>query len=235
MTRPAKRFPAYSHLLKLYPQSYQHSYREQMLQTLADMVDNAPDGKARAAIWARIAIDFPRSLFIEHVKTTGEIMLHETPSYVKRNALLGGLLLVPFMTALVANSLDKLLYNHSLYSSWLWHAPILAIWVLWLPLGAVLIASFSLAVFLLRRVQSSPHSRFKILFDIRQDWPLIMVAAGALLILAILFGHDSAHCIAGNPIREIRNPQQTWRCIQQGAANYPFQHPVTFLKRAFGL
>lgn len=161
-------------------------------------------------------------------------MIQEMPNYIKRNTIAGALLLIPFALALAANTLDNLLYGHTLYASWLWHMPVLAIWVLWLPLAATLLTLGSLLLYEIRATRSHPKNRAALL-DVRRAWPLLAIFLVALGILAIVFGHDSGHCLMQNPITTVSHMQQTWQCIQQGSTNYPFQHPTEFLKRALGL
>lgn len=235
MGRLAKRFPIYGRLLGLYPRQYRDMYGDQMLQTLADMLDDAPSHTHRIKIYARAVIDLPLSIMSQQAQYIGGIMVNETPNYIKRNTLITGLMLLPFLAALAANALSKIITGQTLYGSWLWHAPVIAIWVLWLPLLATAIALGTLLVYIWQHSRLEHKSIFVSAQNIRHDWPLLLVAATGLGILAILFGHDSAHCVTGNPVRELQQWHQTWQCVQNGAATYPFQHPLTFLKRALGL
>ncbi|WP_289444243.1 hypothetical protein, partial [Klebsiella pneumoniae] len=61
-------------------------------------------------------------------------MTNQMPKYVTRMALLSGVLLLPFTAALILNTIDQLTHHQSLYESWAWRMPILALWVLWLPI-----------------------------------------------------------------------------------------------------
>ena len=207
-----QRFPFYDKLLRLYPKPYREQYGAQMLQTLADMLDAEPEHKT--SIWFRAIVELPFSLTKQQLLYAGGIMTHQMPHYVKRNAVVSAALLVPFALALIANGLDTLLRNHTLYHSWLWQMPILTIWVLWLPILAALLALVSLLIFFRERSQQERYS-FKQLFDIHHTWPLLAPALAALFIIAMVFGHDSVHCVTGNPVHEIHNWHQTWQCIQQ--------------------
>lgn len=229
MARLEDRFPIYRQLLRLYPPDYQANYGHEMLQTLADMLDNAPSGYDRARVRLQVAIDFPVSLARQEIFYLGGIMSEQMPSYMKRNALIGAALLIPFVLALLANGLDKAIYNRTLEQSWLWHAPFASLWVLWLPLAATILALATLVVYILQQ----PGGDLKRLFRVQYFWPILGVALIGLFILAVLFGHDSTHCVLGNPITELGHPQHTWQCISQGVSNYPFEHPLTFLRRAF--
>lgn len=215
MSNLAKRFSLYSKLVGLYPAPYRERYGEQMLQTLADMLDNAPTKLQQARIWTRLVVDFPLSLAHQQTIYLGGIMIHETPKYVRRNALIGATMLVPFASALIANSADKAINNRTLFHSWLWSMPTLAIWVLWLPLVAAAIALATLGIFLLQRSKAQHISLVKAAFDIQHNWPLLAVGLAGLFILAVVFFHDSVHCVTGNPVREVRNLHATWQCILQ--------------------
>lgn len=232
MERLGKRFPVYSRLLWLYPAPYRAKYGPEMLQTLADMLDNAPTTRDRSLVRLQAAIDLPVSVIQQDIQYIGGIMANEMPRYVKQNALISALLLVPFMLALIANGFDKAISNQTLYNSWLWHSPLLGIWVLWLPLAATILSGATLLTFLVRRIKQGEGGVLQRALSIQYTWPLVGALLAGLFILAVLFGHDSTHCVLGNPITELRHPQQTWQCINQGASTYPFQHPVEFLKRA---
>lgn len=210
MSELKTRFPRYSKLLKLYPASYRMQYSEQMLQTLADMLDDAQGTRQKVTVWTRTVLDLPVSLSKQQLIYAGEIMAHETPGYVKHNSMLGALLLVPFVLALLANGSDKVLHNNTLYHSWLWSLPVLTIWVLVLPSLAALLSLTTFTVWAKQR-----PNFWRSLIDFRHNWPMLLVGLAGLFIVAFVFGHDSVHCITGNPIREVHNPHQTWQCIQQ--------------------
>lgn len=210
-----KRFPRYSKLLYLYPAGYRREYGEQMLQTLADMLDDRE--RSQQAVWAALSFDFSFSVIKQQLSYTGATMAHETPIYVKRNALIGASLLVPFFLALIANGLDKAISNRTLYNSWLWHMPVLAVWVLWMPAAAAIIALASLLAFLHQRAGAEHTRWYARLFSLRHNWPILLVTMLSLGILGMVFFHDSVHCVTGNPVRELHNPHQTWQCIQRGS------------------
>lgn len=214
MNRLSKRFPIYSKLLRLYPAPYREVYGEQMLQTLADMLDDK--SRKQSAVWLRAVVDFPFSMAKQQLLYSGGIMKNDMPRFVKWNAVVGGVLLLPFASAVVANGLNEAIYGHTLYQSWLWHMPVLAIWVLWLPLVAAGLALISLVIFLRQRSKVAHASWWKVLLDWRRNWPLLVVAVLGLGIMFLVLFHDSVHCVTGNPAREIQHWQQTWQCIQRG-------------------
>src|SRR5580704_7833822 len=135
MSRLDKRFPNYSRLLKIYPPIYRQKYGDQMLQTLADMLDDKQN--SRVGVWLRTALDFPLSLAKENIMYMRGIMTHETPGYVKRSSQFGALLLTPFFTFIILDSLT----SHRLYSTWLWKSPVIGTWLILMPVLAFFICS----------------------------------------------------------------------------------------------
>ncbi len=213
MDNLAKRFPLYSRLIRLYPRAYRREYGEQMLQTLADMLDNAENGRDRVVIWLRAIIDLPLSITQQQVITAGGIMTHETPRYSKQGSLAGAVLLLPFFSALAANGLNKVFYNHDLFHSWLWSDPILLVWVILLPSLALIVSGVTFLRWSTDRRKHGRTSSWKLLTDWRHNWPMLTVLLVSLGILSMVFFHDSVHCVTGNPIREVRNLHDTLMCI----------------------
>jgi hypothetical protein len=213
MSKLEKRFPHYSRLLRLYPASYRNQYGGQMLQTLADMLDAEPQRKR--VIWLRTMIDLPISLTRQQLSYAGGTMTQQMPTYVKRNALISTGLILPFTLVLLANGLDKILNNRTLENTWLWHTSALAIWVLWLPAAAAIMALISFLTLIIQRGKATHTSPFRQLLNIRYSWPLIITGLAGLCIVALVLGHDSVHCLTGNPVRELHNWHQTWQCVQQ--------------------
>jgi hypothetical protein len=204
-----KRFPRYSKLLALYPAGYRADYGEQMLQTLADMLDD-PE-KSRVAVWLRTTLDFPLSVVRQQITYTGEAMANTTPTYIKRNALLGAWLVAPFFVFIV---LDALM-NQRLQHSWVWHTKALFIWLVVLPGLAVIFNLAALLRWIRFRRTETKQSVWRTLLDVRRNWPVLGMALVGLAILALVFFHDSVHCVSGNPLRELHNPSMTWHCVQQ--------------------
>lgn len=210
-----KRFPLYRKLLLLYPQAYREQYGDQMLQTLADMLDDAPSPAQKLSVWTRVSIDMPMSVLKQQLTYTGEVMTHEMPAYIKRNAVISALLLVPFLTALIANGADKIIRNNTLYHSWLWRMPVLGIWVLYLPLIATAITFASLVTLLVQRKRTQQSGWLRTLLDLRRNWPVLAVLFAGTCIVTLVQLHDTTQCVVGNPVRETRQWHQTWHCVQQ--------------------
>ncbi len=211
MSELEKRFPIYSKLLKLYPKSYRKQYEQQLLQTTADMLDDAPSNAAKLAGWTHIAIDLPLSVTKQQLQYVGGIYMNETPRYIKRNSIIAGALLLPFIAALIANGLDKVINNHTLYNSWLWRTPILSLWVLRLPEIALLLAVGSYIVYLARGTGSTKSTWLKRALDIKHSWPIIIPAIFAFGIMFLLAFHDVGQCIQ-SPSHAVSNINQTWHC-----------------------
>jgi hypothetical protein len=203
-----KRFPKYSKLLYLYPTSYRKQYSEQMLQTLADMLDDAPQRKA--TIWTRAVLDLPVSAIHQQLSYTGAAMTHGTPKYVKNSVFVGAALLIPFFILVVAHSLDSRMQ----YSVW-WHFHVLFTFFVLLPSIAFLLSLVALISWLVERHKQEKKSWLTELLDIRRNWHLMAVLVIGLGIVGLVYGHDSTHCVTGNPFRELHNPSQTLTCIEQ--------------------
>lgn len=199
-----KRFPRYSRLLNLYPAAYQEKYKEPMLQTLADMLDDPEQSKTN--VWARTVLDFPLSLIHQQV-IYGGIAMKQTPDYVKRSSLIGALLIAPFFILVIINGLT----NDRLYDSFFWSTPALFTWLIILPALAGLINLAALA----RWSSSQTASFWRSLADFRHNWPTLATMIIALGIIVLAVGHDSVHCIIGNPITEAQKWDATINCIEQ--------------------
>lgn len=98
------RFPNYLRLLYLYPNAYRKLYGEQILQTLADTLDDAPQQKV--SIWMRILLDLPISVLKRQIRYTRPSMTNNSPTYIKNGALLGAALLLPVFLLATARTLD---------------------------------------------------------------------------------------------------------------------------------
>lgn len=206
MSHLTKRFPRYSRLLSLYPPAYRQKYSEQMLQTLADMLDDGDN--TRSLVWIRTVLDFPFSLLKQNVLTMGDIMTHETPDYVRHSSLAGALLLTPFFTFLALDSVT----SHSLYSSWFWHPWVIAGWLIIMPAVAAIICGSAFIYWSCQRRQGF----VKNLFDWRRNWPLLGIVIIGLTVIVFAFGHDSVHCVSHNPIPELRYWHTTLTCLRNG-------------------
>jgi len=203
-----RRFPYYSRLLRLYPPAFQQRYAQPMLQTLADMLDDPAAN--RASIWASVALDLPLTLAHQQFVYFGDTMTRDTPTYIKVTSAVSGLMLVPFITALVANALIP---GH-LYHSWPWHYHILLVWVFILPALAASLSVITFAVWSINRWHRG-ISFWRSASDLAHNWPMLLFAAAGLFIVILVWFHDSVHCIIGNPIAQLQNWRQTWACIAQ--------------------
>jgi hypothetical protein len=68
----SKRFPVYELFLKLYPKSYRAHYADQMVQTLADMLDDQLDGSGRFMVWLRASSELPVGIVQQNITAIGE-------------------------------------------------------------------------------------------------------------------------------------------------------------------
>lgn len=211
MNKLEKRFPIYSKLLRLYPKPYRKLYKQQILQTTADLLDDAPSSAKKLAEWAHIMTDLPLNLGKQQLQYVGGIYMNETPRYIKLNSIIAGVLLLPFVAALMANGLDKVINNHTLYNSWLWRTPALSLWILRLPEIAFLLAVGSYLVYLARGTGSVKSTWLKRALDVRHSWPIIIPAVIAFGIMFLVAFHDIGQCVQ-SPSHLINHASQTWHC-----------------------
>lgn len=205
----SKRFPIYSKVIKLYPDKYHKEYGEQILQTTADMLDSSPKGIARYLVWLKVSVDLPINITKQQLQYSGGIYMKDTPSYIKTTSIVSGLLLLPFIAALLANGLDKAINNHTLYGSWLWKSPFIGLWVFYLPLIAFVLAVGSYLLYLTKYKKTKWFNR---LLDIRHSWPILIPAVFAFGILFLLAFHDSGQCFVHTPAYLVGHTSQTWKC-----------------------
>jgi hypothetical protein len=224
MSNLSKRFPLYSKLLVLYPKGYRKQYKEQLLQTTADMLDDAATPLNKIAIWTRVAIDLPVNVFQTQLQYVGGIMWNETPHYIKRNSLIGMVMLLPFMASLVANSLDKVINNHTLYNSWLWKLPFSRLWVLWLPESAFLLMLGTYIYFLIKENKTGRSGFIKRIFNIKHSWPIIVPGILAFGVLFILAFHDSVQCWVHSPSYATSHLSQEWSCTTRNQSLKGFRN-----------
>ena len=220
-----KRFPIYSSLLRLYPKSYREQYGDQILQVTADMLDAAPNNRAKLAAWAQIAADMPANITKAQLQYIGGTMQRSTPHYVKRNSLLAASLLMPFMLALAVNATDKIINNRTLYASWLWSAPVLRLWVLWLPVLAFLLILGTYAAYVARK-DNKKTSLWVRLVDIPRIWPVILPGVIALGIVFMVAFHDSGQCWAHTPAYLVSHAGQQWQCTVKNQSLGAFKHAL---------
>ena len=206
------RFPIYTRLLRLFPSFYRDKYAEQMVHTLADMLDDASGYRSKAKVWLRISLDLPVSLIRQNIIYIGGTMAKEVPNYMKESSILGFALLTPFFIILLVNGLTA----HGLYHTWLWHVSVLGIWLLVMPATAVAIAILTLFRWLIERHRLEKVSYWTSLKDIKHSWPLVIILLIGLFIIAVVFGHDSVHCVNPYQNKFWHDFHGTWRCIQRG-------------------
>lgn len=194
--------------LRLFPAEYRRRYGDETLQTLADMLNEAGTPAARRSVWVRVTRDLVTFLPREYAKQLGDIMTNETPTYVQRAQLISLILLAPFVVIVLINSWA----NHALDNGWLWHVPVLATWLIVMPGLAVVLALGALVAWIGHDHQGGV---WRSLFHRRQTWLLLAISLFGLGILALVFGHDSVHCVIQSPVQTWQHWSETWRCIRQ--------------------
>jgi hypothetical protein len=208
MTSLEQRFPRYRQLLKLYPSGYRRDYEAQMLQTLADMLDD-PE-RSRTAVWFSTILDLPISITRQQISSTAAAMT-TTPDYLKHYALTGAWMVAPFFLLVLLNGLSGQLLRHTIF----WQTNALYAWLILLPGLAALLNLVAWARWVLQNHRDSKLSTWRAMADIRRGWPALAVVVIGVSIIGFTYGHDSVHCLTGNPIRELHNAHQTLQCLQR--------------------
>lgn len=214
------RFPVYSRLLHLYPGPYRRRFEEEILQTTADMLEEAttPFGKAR--VWAQVMADLPENIGRQQLNYVGGIMHTETPTYLKRNSTIAGALVLPFFLIIIINSLS----GHAISRTWLWHTPAMAVWLLYMPQIALLVTLVTYALYTHGTGKSARQSWIKRVLDFKHTWLLILPLMAAFGILFFVGFHDSVQCwVQPNPIHAIPHVQQAWNCTMQNKSTEAFR------------
>jgi hypothetical protein len=200
----------YQQILRAYPASYRDKYERQMLETAEDMLADARTPYQKITVFVRLAIDTPVSVTKQQFASVGGIMTNQTPTYVKQSSLVSGALLLPFFVLIVVNALTHIFTVAT--DPW---KTVLYISVFFLPVAALMLSVITFVAWIQDRhthgvrVATSLH-------DIAHGWPMITTLLIALVIVGFAFGHDSVHCVAGNPIKTVRNTHQTMECISRG-------------------
>jgi len=208
MDRLKQRFPHYSALLHLYPTSYRKEYGEQMLQTLADMLDD-PE-RHRTAVWMQTILDLPVSITKQQLTYAGATMM-TTPHYIKHNARIGAWMLAPFFLLVLFNAISDQWLRRTLF----WHPTFLYVWMILLPAIAILLNVIALLRWIQTQHRDSRKNLWQSLKNVYSYWPTLAIITVGIGVFLLIFWHDSVHCVTGNPIRELRNAHQTLRCIQE--------------------
>ncbi|MDB5175243.1 MAG: hypothetical protein JWM81_101 [Candidatus Saccharibacteria bacterium] len=201
---------AYRKLITLFPKSYRGEYGEQMVQTLADMLADQPSRLGRVTVWLRAASDLLRSLLQQNYAVVGHAYANTTPEYVRRNTQVSLLLLLPFIIVIIMNELRPDALPQSRLS-----VDILQFLVAGLPALAFIICAATLSVWVLAQHRQQRTSLLRSLQDVSHNWPLIAIGTFGLMMAVFIFGHDSVHCFAGNPVKEVRNISTTLQCLSQ--------------------
>jgi hypothetical protein len=219
------RFPVYSALLHLYPKPYRERYEEEILQTTADLLDDTTNSGDRFNIWSRIALDLPVNMYRQQLRYVGGVMTNETPNYLKRNSLVSAILLLPFILALAANGLSKVITGQGLYHSWLWTHPVLGIWILYLPELALVLALATYFTYTVRDNGKVRRPWIQRAIDLKHVWSLAVPATVAFGILFLVGFHDSAQCWVQNPTHAVTHLHQAWQCTTNNQSLQAFTRP----------
>jgi hypothetical protein len=173
------RFPVYGWLMRLYPRPYREQYGEQMLLTLADMLDESSSSVDQLRIWGRTALDLPISLTYQHLSFTRQILRYETPTFVRRSSCISAALFAPFIIIATINDMAA----HWFYRTWLWSMDVLFMWIVALPVLGLL----SSVIALLWWLRMKRFSWLQSLRDINHNWMMLLPILLGVTILCLVF------------------------------------------------
>jgi len=200
----------YQKLLGMYPKSYRKDYAAEMAQTLQDMLLDQPKRSQRAMIWIAAFAELPLHVIRHNVSVVEHAYSTDMPTYIKRNTRLSASLILPFIVLLTVNELRPSALPTA--PGWTDMYRLLAIG---LPAVAFLLSVATMLRWFVATPTAPISKTSRALTDIKHNWPIALVGSFALLVVVFMLGHDSAHCIAGNPIKEARNITTTLHCIEQ--------------------
>jgi hypothetical protein len=181
----------YERLLTVYPKTYKEEYRQSMLQTFAEMSEDA----GLAEVWQIILKDAILSLPREYLALIINNMRFENIKF----AVIGFLFLVPMglfiVTAMTSQALNQLMIypnhlNDSIGQLIARYLPAAVVAFLVLPVLAV---ALNLAAVQRSLLQKNRASLLSGTF-LHSNLFSIVIACGGLLALVFLFGHDAIPC-----------------------------------------
>lgn len=210
----------YVRMMRLYPASYSREFKDEILLTAKDMLAEVERPLQRYSLWSYLIIDLLMSIGKQQLFYIGGNMMHTTPNYIKKTGMTSAGLLLPFFAAVVANGLDNLFFGRQLYGSWLWNASVLRLWVLMLPMLALLLALGAYLVYAFHGAVDGKQGLLKRAVGLRSTWPVAISGAIAFGIVFIVFFHDSIHCWVQMPNHLISHMHQTWQCTDQGRVSF---------------
>lgn len=173
MSKPRPGGRVYSLLLRLYPRSHRGKFGQQMLQTVEDMLDDAPSTVEQLSVWARIIADLPLSVCKEHLESLGENMQTQSNNRIKFGTIAALLAAVIGAGFPIGNKIIVAVGTAG--SSFRFPTPLDGFL---LPTIALLIAGITLLAF---RTSSRPKH-----VSVRRMWLIAIVAAIALIDIAVL-------------------------------------------------
>ncbi|HSX42711.1 MAG TPA: hypothetical protein VLF59_01355 [Candidatus Saccharimonadales bacterium] len=89
------RFPIYELFLRLYPKRYRQQYADQMVQTLADMLEDQSGRSGRLMVWLRASSELPVGIVQQNITSIGEKSMNKLAATTnKRLAIIAGVLIV---------------------------------------------------------------------------------------------------------------------------------------------
>jgi ABC-type multidrug transport system permease subunit len=176
----------YAHLLKLYPDHYQTSYKAGMIQTMEDIVAN--ESRSRSMfILLREGIITPVNA-LEQYAIDFSHHRHVKPGTIV--TLIAVLLLTPFFISIIIDEITEFTVGGHLYNTWFWSRPLLEVWIVFLPFICLALSLSTYVVSLCRHIQKerrvNPFAK--------RYWLILSTIILSAGILVLVMFHDSASC-----------------------------------------
>jgi len=195
----------YQELLKLYPEDYQKQYKQQILQTMGDVLANEPHANKRHLILIKEIITTPINA-LEQSFIAFSTRRHTTPWLVISITSLA--LLAPFFIAIAIDEISEFITGGHLYNTWLWNSTVLFIWIVALPFASLVLSLSTYLVSLIR------HRNKKMFFLGKKYWLTIITILLSVGILSLAIFHDSMRCWM-----KVTSVNNIISCTQSGVVN----------------
>ena len=150
-----KRFPIYSKILYLYPKAYRRKYSAQMLQTMADLIDNEGSTLPRRfKIWLRATPDLIKTIAAENLRAI------DAKKFVPRSLIVSFVMIIPLIVLLASpifldseTMADGNSFINRFYSP---------IFIILFPLISAMLSITGLVVWSINRQKNTPVKIYKV-------------------------------------------------------------------------
>jgi hypothetical protein len=190
----------YKKLLKLYPKQFREKFGNEILIVLNDLKRDEIREKGTVGIgfWTLHIADLTKGIFLEHTYLLQEYGIKK---YFHLNGfnIMGIIFLIPIFLMLVADFSSRIIqgnllhYNGATYNyfshSFLYQRPVIYIWVIILPVLAIILNALSLIV------KRGKHTRFLSTVFIKNNFITILILLFGFGVIFMIKFHDFLPCV----------------------------------------